>query len=103
MVAILRTTTLPSIGIVEATPKALAVTAILFVVGAMSSGYLFSIGADLWELTMQSLSLTLPNAATLFWVVSVPLGIIGIVLAALAILFWRGCKSTTTTYAHIWR
>jgi len=71
---------------VEATPKALAIAAMLFVVGAMFSGYLFSIGADLWELTKQSLSLTLPNATTLFWIVSVPLGVVGIILALLAVL-----------------
>jgi hypothetical protein len=74
---------------VEATPKALAIAAILFVVGAMSSGYLFSIGADLWELTKQPLSLTLQNTATFFWIVSVPLGVVGIALALLAVLRTR--------------
>jgi len=69
---------------VELTPKALGLSAIGCVITALVSGYVFSIGADLWQLTKQSLGLS--TVSTLFWGVSVPLGVLGIVLAVFAIM-----------------
>lgn len=55
------------------------------VISSVISGYFFSIGADLWAVTKEQTS-PLPFG-NLFWFVSVPIGIVGIVLLAYAIWY----------------
>jgi len=67
--------------------KALLSIGLGLVITSMISGYFFSIGADLWQITKGKVDFSSPG--TLFWVVSVPLGIAGLILLTYSIWLIR--------------
>ena len=67
----------------ELTFKNLVVGGAALVVSSVISGYFFSIGADLWQVTKEQ---NVPSSISPFWYVSVPLAGVGIVLLILAVL-----------------
>jgi len=63
--------------------KKLVLTGIVFVVGAIASGYFYGVGQELWQIT--SGQQFMPSFNSPFWFVSVPLGIVGVILLILAV------------------
>jgi hypothetical protein len=74
--------------------KNLIMAGVVLMVSSVISGYFFSIGSDLWEIT-KTQNAPFP-AVQPFWYVSVPLGIIGIVLLVLAIMKRKEPESQST-------
>jgi hypothetical protein len=64
--------------------RALIIGGFVLIVSSVASGYFFSIGADLWQITRPQLNEA--NLQTLFWLISVPIGVIGTVLLILALM-----------------
>lgn len=66
---------------VQLTLRKILLGAISTIMGALITGYFFSIGEDLWQRTKEGAPI-LPNLWNPFWFISVPLAIIGILLLA---------------------
>lgn len=67
----------------QLTFKNLIIGGAALIVSSIITGYFFSIGADLWQITKQQ---NFPTSVSPFWYLSVPLGIVGIALVVLAII-----------------
>jgi len=76
---------------VELSRKNVLLAGITLIVSSLISGYFFSIGAELWQLTKGPLNIPVPNLGTPFWYVSVPIGMV-----ALGVLGYAAYMSSRT-------